>query len=169
MKKILILLSVFFFIGFQLSAQSDAAKRKSPLKVTEEKIGDVKLKIIYSSPAVNDREIYGHLVLYSKVWRAGANEATTIEFSRPVRINGKKLDAGKYSFFVIPNRTEKWTIIFNTKSNQWGAFSYDKSQDALRTETDVKRIDKVENLTYGIENNYVFLDWENKRILFKVD
>jgi len=105
--------------------------RISPKAFVTQTIGKTDVSISYSRPGVKGRKIWGGLVPYNKVWRAGANEATKITFSTDVLINGKKLRKGAYSFFVIP--TEKnWTIIFNKVADQWGAFEYNPAEDILR-------------------------------------
>lgn len=109
------------------------------------------VRVLYHRPAAKEREIFGKLVPYGKVWRAGANDATTISFSRNVIINGKKLERGVYSLFILPEET-KWTFIFNKMLNQWGAFSYDQQFDVMRVEAPVKMNDKQEWLKYDFEN-----------------
>src|SRR5205085_4953821 len=89
--------------------------------------------ITYSRPGVKGRVIWGELVPYDKVWRTGANEATTIAFSEDVKINGQALPAGTYSLHTIPGK-DMWTIIFNKQAEQWGSFKYDQSKDALRVQ-----------------------------------
>ncbi|WP_167856456.1 DUF2911 domain-containing protein [Hymenobacter metallicola] len=118
----------------------------SPAATATGKAGAATVTIKYSSPSVKGRSVYGGLVPYGKVWRAGANEATTVEFSKDVTVQGQKLPAGTYAFFVIP--TEKdWTVIFNKTAKQWGAFKYDEKQDALRvTATPRKAATMTESL-----------------------
>jgi hypothetical protein len=81
--------------------------------------GDLALKVYYNRPYKKDRVIFGNLVAYDKVWRTGANEATTFETNKSLTIEGKKLSAGKYSLWTIP-RENTWTIIFNSEHGQWG-------------------------------------------------
>ena len=143
-------------------AQSAPAKeaKPSPAATATGKIGAATVTVAYSSPAVKGRPIWGGLVPYGQVWRAGANEATTVEFSKAVTVEGKALPAGKYGFFVIP--TEKqWTVIFNKVSNQWGAFKYDEKQDALRvTVTPRKAARMSERLVYEVKPTGLVLRWE---------
>ncbi|PJJ48552.1 DUF2911 domain-containing protein [Hymenobacter chitinivorans] len=133
----------------------------SPAATATGKIGGANVTIKYSSPSVKGRQIYGGLVPYGQVWRAGANEATTVEFSKDVMVQGKKLPAGTYAFFVIP--TEKdWTVIFNKTAKQWGAFKYDEKQDALRvTATPRKTTAPAESLAYDVTKDGIVLRWEN--------
>ncbi|MEQ8624144.1 MAG: DUF2911 domain-containing protein [Vicingaceae bacterium] len=170
MKKINLLLIGFLILGgLQLSAQEDKSDRPSPPRTEEGKIGDAMVTIEYSSPSVKGREIFGGLEKFGKVWRAGANEATTIEFSQDVMINGEELPAGKYAFFVTPKKEGDWTIYFNTEAKQWGAYKKDDSKDALVTEASTSEIDNVEMLTYTIEDNMIHLDWATTRLSFEVE
>ena len=105
--------------------------RPSPPQEVKAVVGDLSISIAYSSPGVKNRKIWGELVPYNKVWRTGANEATTIEVSRDCKVGGSVLKAGKYSLFSIPGENE-WTIIFNSVPDQWGAYKYDAAKDALR-------------------------------------
>lgn len=105
--------------------------RVSANATVSQTIGITDVAITYGRPLVNERTIYGDLVPYDQVWRLGANEATTITFSHDVTIEGQALAAGTYALFAIPHQNE-WTVIFNKTANQWGAFSYDEGEDALR-------------------------------------
>ena len=112
-------------------------------------IGDTPaiVRVIYSRPAKKDREIFGGMIKYDKVWRMGANEAAEIKFYRDVTINGNKVAAGTYALYAIPNADE-WTIILSTDLDQWGAYSYTEDKDVLRVSVPVKSIDEVvENFT----------------------
>src|SRR5262249_25372543 len=97
-------------------------KRASPPATAEGKIDGVNVKIAYSQPSAKGRKIMGGLVPYGEVWRTGANETTSIEFSGPVKVEGKDIAKGKYALFTIPGENE-WTVIFN-KTIKWGHFSY---------------------------------------------
>lgn len=106
-----------------------------------------KIKVVYSRPAKKGREIFGALEPFGKVWRVGANEQTEIRFFAPVTIGGKKVAAGTYSLFAIPN-ADKWEVIVNTQTDRWGAYSYDKSKDVARVEVPVSTLAQpVENLS----------------------
>src|SRR5262249_3783013 len=94
-----------------------------------QRVGITDITITYHRPLVNDRKVWDALVPYGKVWRAGANENTTITFSDPVTIEGKALDAGTYGLHMIPT-ADQWTIIFSKNSTSWGAFTYDQAEDA---------------------------------------
>ncbi|MBF9143143.1 DUF2911 domain-containing protein [Hymenobacter sp. BT439] len=136
--------------------------KPSPAATATGKVGSTDVTVNYSSPGVKGRKIFGGLETYGKVWRAGANEATTVEFSKDVKVEGKALPAGKYGFFVIPAESGPWTVIFNKVPNQWGAFKYDEKQDALRVMvTPRKSATLTERLVYEIKSPGLVLRWEN--------
>ncbi|HVG16391.1 MAG TPA: DUF2911 domain-containing protein [Chitinophagaceae bacterium] len=135
---------------------------KSPADSATGKFGDATVKIKYSSPSVNGRKIWGGLEPYGKVWRAGANNATTFTVDKNVQVEGKTLPAGKYAFFVIPTEGADWTVIFNKVAEQWGAFKYDQAQDALRVSVKPRKSAALkERLAYSVNPEGVVLQWEN--------
>lgn len=145
--------------------------KKSPKASISYTIGLTDITINYSSPAVNGRTIWGDLEPWNEIWRAGANEATTIEFSTPVILEGKPLAKGKYAFFVIPKEEgEIWTIIFNKVADQWGAYQYNKEEDALRADVKVKMgRESEERLNYRIvdtakDGGYIRLAWDKMQM-----
>ncbi len=163
--KILLSFLGMAFFGATVSAQmGDKQKRESPPATMEATIGDAKITIDYSQPAVKNREVYGKLVPYGKVWRTGANEATTFETSADITVNGKKLSAGKYSLFTIPAEDGEWTVIFNENSEQWGAYKYDESEDAVRVSVNAVSHKMTERMTFQNESNVIFLDWAETRV-----
>jgi len=99
------------------------------------------IKIIYSRPQKKGRDIFGVLEQYGSVWRFGANENTEVRFFRKVNIGGKKIKAGSYSLFAIPNK-DSWTIILNSQTDRWGAFTYDSGKDVVRVNVPVKSLPK---------------------------
>jgi hypothetical protein len=94
-------------------------------------VGVTQVTISYSRPGVKGRVIWGELVPYDKVWRTGANQATSIVFSTEVTIDGQKVPAGTYSLHTIPGK-EDWTVIFNKEADQWGSYDYDPAKDVVR-------------------------------------
>ncbi|GAA4350715.1 DUF2911 domain-containing protein [Hymenobacter saemangeumensis] len=145
-------------------AQDSPKAVASPPATAVGKIGAADVTVKYSSPAVKGRSIWGGLVPYGQVWRAGANEATTIEFSKPVKVEGKDLPAGKYSFFVVPSEQE-WKIIFNKTANQWGAFKYEEKTDALRAAVKPRPLaTPSERLTYEVQPSGLVLRWEKMEL-----
>lgn len=136
-------------------------KKASPAEVAQGKINGAAITINYSSPSVKNRVIWGDLVPFGKVWRAGANEATTFESNKDLTVEGQKLPAGKYSFFVIPEKGST-TVIFNKVDKQWGSTNYDEKQDALRVKVKQQvRKDKLERLTYAVSPKMITLSWDN--------
>lgn len=127
--------AVFLFVAPHSQAQDvvpapDA--RPSPLALTQITLDDgTYVKVHYSSPRKRGRTIFGGLVPYDSVWRLGANEATEMTTTGPIRIGDEELPAGTYSVFAIPGE-DAWTLIFNRNLGQWGAFSYSEDADALR-------------------------------------
>ncbi len=103
----------------------------SPACTLKQRIGLTDIEIAYSRPGVKGRTIFGSLVPYGQVWRTGANAATKITFSTPVKLNGTDVPAGTYALFTIPGEDE-WTIIINKGATQWGAFQYDEKADVAR-------------------------------------
>jgi hypothetical protein len=145
----------------------------SPPASANAKIGTTDVTVKYSSPAVKGRKVWGELVPYGQVWRTGANEATTITFSKDVTVEGQKLKAGTYGLFTLPGDKE-WTIIFNKTAKQWGAFKYDQAQDALRvkvkpmaSKTMNERM-KIDVQPKGKAAGVVTIMWENLAVPFNV-
>lgn len=143
-------------------------KKASPAETATGKINGATITISYGSPSVKGRAIWGELVPYGEVWRAGANEATTFETDKEIMVEGKKLPAGKYAFFVIPEKNAA-TIIFNKDWKQWGAYKMDAKQEQLRVKvTPKKSASLTEKLTYKINKDHVTLSWENWDIPVKI-
>jgi len=165
------MVTVFTLVLFSVSliAQEDKSKRPSPPAKVSEKVGNATITIDYSQPSVKGREIWGGLVPYGKVWRTGANEATTFETSTDVKIEGESLKAGKYGLFTIPE-SDEWTFIFNSVPDQWGAFEYDASKDVLRVKVKSQKVDQnTEKMTFEIDDGMVSLLWEKLKVGFKVE
>lgn len=144
--------------------------QKSSLMQT---IGTTDMTITYSRPGVKGRQIWGALVPYDKVWRTGANEATTISFSDDVSVNGQTLPKGTYSLQTIPGR-DSWTLIFNKAADQWGSFTYDQSKDQLRVTAKPVNAPFTEWMTFEVpaltaDRATVVLRWENLAVPFTVE
>ena len=168
MRKIstLILAAMIMVLTISLFAQDK--KPKSPKAEVEGQVGKAKVKIVYSQPSARERKIMGGLVPFGEVWRTGANMATTIEFDKPVKIEGKDLAAGKYALFTIPNENE-WTIIINKNYDQMGAFNYDEKEDVLRVKVKPGKTEQfVETFTITPEKDQISMKWENTVVAFKV-
>jgi hypothetical protein len=146
--------------------------RQSQHAVISQRIGITDITISYHRPLVNNRKVWDGLVPYGKVWRAGANENTTITFSDPVTIEGKTLDKGTYGLHMIPN-ADQWTIIFSKNSTSWGSFTYNDSEDALRVNVKPQATEMHNALTYDFDqlqpdSAVVTLAWEKVAVPFKV-
>ena len=136
-------------------------------------IGTTDITINYHRPGVKGRTIWGGLVPYDTPWRMGANQATTIEFSDAVMIDGKEVPAGKYSFFAIPGR-ESWTFILNKDPNQWGAYGYDSAKDQARVQAKPVAAPHNEWMRFTIDpvtpgSAVVTMNWEKIAVPLKVD
>ena len=136
-------------------------------------IGITDVKINYHRPLVNGRKIFGTpLAPYGQVWRAGANENTTIEFTDPVTIEGQPLAKGVYGLHMIPNQ-DSWTVIFSRNSTSWGSFTYDQKEDALRVNVKPEKAETQEALKYDIDlvkpdSAVVKLRWAEVAVPFTV-
>ena len=161
-------------LGGAVSAQNDlnlpdvsqAAEVKQRIALTD-------IVIKYHRPLVNRRKIWGGLVPYGKVWRAGANENTTIEFSDPVSVEGQPLAKGVYGLHMIPN-PDSWTVIFSKTNRAWGSYSYDQKDDALRVNVKPKTFAETkEALEFDFEDlkptsTAATLKWEKLGVPFTV-
>jgi len=135
-------------------------------------IGLTDITINYHRPLVNGRQVWGKLVPYGQVWRAGANENTTITFTDPVTIEGQALDKGAYGLHMIPGESQ-WTVIFSKMSTAWGSFSYKQDEDALRVTVKSQPAEFHDALTYDFDDvkpdsAVVTLSWEKIAVPFKV-
>jgi hypothetical protein len=170
---------ILVFAAFVLATASALAQSPpltlpdaSPAASVNQTVGLTDITISYHRPAVNKRKIWGELVPYGEVWRAGANMNTTVTFSSDVTVGGKKLSAGTYGLHMIP--TEKdWTVIFSNVSSAWGSFSYDQKEDALRFTVTPKAADFEERLEYRFEDPtetsaMAVLQWDKLAVSFPV-
>jgi len=163
------------FTGTRSSAQSitlDIPRDSQHAKVIQ-RVGITDITINYHRPLVKGRKVWGNIVPYGQVWRAGANENTTIAFSDPVNIEGKSLAKGVYGLHMIPAENE-WTIIFSKNSTAWGSFTYNQSEDALRVTVKPQPAEMKEALAYEVDNvtptsATITLRWEKVAVPFKVD
>lgn len=178
-RSVLLLALLFSFFGSFAQTELPEAD-KSPLDISYYPVnypllkiqGQVKeppvARVIYSRPKKEGRPVFGNLVEYGKLWRLGANEATEIEFYKPVTIGGKKLAKGRYTLFAIVNE-KSWTIIFNKDTDVWGSFKYNATKDAARIEVPVEKMETpVELLGMTFEKSKtgvnLVIAWETTRI-----
>jgi len=174
MKKTkLIALALVSTFAFSVNAQIESPQ-PSPLGEVEQKIGLTDIEIEYSRPGKKDREIFGKLVPYGKIWRTGANASTKIEISDDIKINGKELKKGKYALYTIPGESE-WTIIFHKNLSYWGVGDYKEAEDALRiTAKPTKLGVTVETLTFAFSNfttsgGKLMLMWDNTMVAMDIE
>jgi hypothetical protein len=165
MNRFYALIVICLVVNYAVTAQTSTlpAVDKSPmdasyypqnypvLKIQEKVTEPLLARIIYSRPKKEGRSIFGALVEFGKVWRLGANEATEIEFFKNVRINGKKINKGRYTLYAIPYE-KTWIIIVNKETDTWGHFKYDAKKDVVRIEVPVQKPTEVlEFLAMGFE------------------
>ncbi|MCX6214429.1 DUF2911 domain-containing protein [Spirosoma sp.] len=180
MKKTALLLGFILFTIATASAQTFRGLDKTPMdmayypddyahdrKFAPAKIGTDKamVRITYNRPFKNGREVFGKLVPYGKVWRAGANEAPEIKFYQDVTIGGKKIPAGSYALLTIPNENE-WIIILSSDVDQWGAYSYNEKLDVARVNVPVQKAETpLENFSIQFakkdaKNAVMYMGWD---------
>ena len=172
--RALFVIEGLLLFGLVANAQSFVLDlpRPSPHAVLTQRIGITDVTINYHRPMVNKRKVWGGLVPYGQVWRAGANENTTIKFSDPVTIEGKALPKGTYGLHMIPGENE-WTVIFSNNSTSWGSFTYDQAEDALRVTVKPQMAEFHEALAYDFDDvtpnsAVVTLRWEKVAVPFRV-
>jgi hypothetical protein len=146
--------------------------RQSQHALITQRIGLTDITVNYHRPLVNSRQIWGKVVPYGDVWRAGANENTTVTFTDPVTIEGQPLDKGTYGLHMIPGENQ-WTVIFSKMSTAWGSFSYKQGEDALRVTVKPQTAEFHDALTYDFDDvkpdsTVVTLRWEKVAVPFKV-
>ncbi len=172
-----LLLTVLVMVGslsLELLAQTPVSfPRVSPQRETAIRIGFNDVVINYHAPSVRNRQIWNGVVPYGSIWRAGANENTTITFDYDVGIEGKALPAGTYGVHMIPGES-RWTIIFNKDHTAWGSFNYRESEDALRVDVTPVSADHREWLGYDFEDVtrtsvVAYMHWEKVKVPFAIE
>jgi hypothetical protein len=173
MKRLVLAAALVVAAALPAAAQQQIrTPRPSQKQIVTQTVGVTDITINYSRPGVKNRSIWGALVPYDKVWRTGANEATSIQFSDDVTINGQPLPKGTYSLHTIPTAGD-WTIIFNKVADQWGSYSYDEKSDALRVKATPQKSEFREWLTFDFpqisaDAATVAIRWENISVPFTV-
>jgi hypothetical protein len=168
MKKKSAIFAVFLLCIAVFAMAQEKAPPKSPPADAECKFSDGKtIKMHYSSPRMRGRKIYGGLVPYDEVWRTGANEATTFVTDTNLTVAGKDVPAGSYTIFTVPG-PDKWTLIINKKTGEWGIPYKYESDELLRADMNVSKTPSpVDNFTIGFEQTggacTMNLDWESTR------
>jgi len=146
--------------------------RQSQHAVLTQRVGITDITVNYHRPLVNGRKVWGTLVPYGQVWRAGANENTTIQFKDAVTVEGQSLPAGTYGLHMIPGENE-WTVIFSKNYTSWGSFTYKESEDAVRVKVKPQATDMHEALTYDFDDvkpdaTVLTLRWEKVAVPVKI-
>lgn len=165
---------MFLFSVITITAQQNLTTPQASQQASvSQRVGLTDIEVKYHRPAVNKREIWGGLVPYDQVWRAGANENTTISFSTEVMIENNKVAAGTYGLHMIPTKNS-WTIIFSKDNAAWGSFFYDQTNDVLRFSVTPLQSDFQEWLSYlfdklSTNSTTLNLKWEKLSIPIKID
>lgn len=173
MKKLfasfaIVALSAASLTSFAQAAEDKTKRPSPPAEATVTLASGAVISINYSQPSVKGRTIGKDLEpMAGKVWRTGANEATTFTTTSDIKVNGSSLPAGKYALFTIANDKE-WTVIFNKKADQWGAYDYSKEQDALRIQATASRSAQFsEKLTFtAAKDGSISLLWGDYKVVF---
>lgn len=175
LKRILIFLSIVAVALFCYSyfVENIFSPRESPKDTVEFKLNDLQLEVFYNRPSKKGREIFGALVPYGKVWRTGANEATTFETNKNLMVKGVYLPAGNYTLWTVP-KDSTWNVIFNTKQYPWGVDAemqpmWDPNYDILEIDVPVQKLDKtVEQFTIAFDNSTDNLEltmaWDDTKV-----
>jgi hypothetical protein len=165
MKRLFQIKALGLFAVVLLTATVSFAAQLSPRESIIGKIGTANISIDYGAPSVRNRKIYGGLVPYDKLWRAGANEATTFTTDKDILVEGKPLKAGKYTLFVKPSKS-KFTVVINSQTGQWGIkkdgeANEDPKNDIVVAMVKPEKVKFTEQLKYVITNKGFDLVWEN--------
>ncbi|MFN0159206.1 MAG: DUF2911 domain-containing protein [Bacteroidota bacterium] len=173
--KRLILLGVLAMVHAIAMAQFPAMKtpQPSPKASVSQTVGISEVTIVYSKPGIKNRKVWGDLVPYDQVWRAGANENTTLSFSHDATVGGKLLPAGTYGLHMIPTMND-WTVILSKNSTSWGSFFYKEGEDAVRVKVKPQPVEHQEWLLYTLDNLSdksvdVVMQWEKLKVAFKLE
>ena len=155
MKNYLLLLGFLIANIFPAFSQEQLLSPKKTAKGTN-------VEVTYGQPSKRNRVVFGELVPYGEVWRAGANEATEITFGKDATFAGKPVKAGTYTLFIVPKEKE-WDIILNAVLKQWGAYEYEKIKGKnvlVSTMPVIKKDEVVEKLTYTVKDNNLMIEWD---------
>jgi hypothetical protein len=170
MKKLLLTA----FLAVSVTAYSQWSKpAASPKQSIEQQFSLSKISVEYGRPGVKGRKIFGDLVPFNQVWRAGANAATKITFSQNVNFGGKIVSAGSYSLFVTPTEKE-WKIILNSVANQWGAYEYNEKMNIAEVSVPVQKLgDKQEYFEISLQpvddhSANMIMKWDMTQVLIPI-
>lgn len=161
MKKLLLLLAV----GIAVTGNG-----QNPPKSPHDTVSTKGVTVTYGRPYKKGRDVFGGLEPFGKVWRLGANEATTIKFEKNTKFGDQVIPAGTYTMSALLNENE-WTLILNTVLGQWGAFDYDKNKehDIAKVTVPVKKLSApIEQLTIRFNDNDMIIEWDETQVTVKV-
>ena len=158
MRKILLAMAVMVAVtGYSQKSPHDTVSTKD-------------VTVTYGRPYKKGRDVFGTLEPFGKVWRLGADQATTIKFEKNTKFGNKEIPAGTYTLFALLNEKE-WTFILNSQLGQWGAFSYDKNKekDIAQVTVPVRKLDNVvEQLTIRFSDENMIVEWDQTQVMVKV-
>ena len=163
-----------FSVPFRAPAPHVDFPAASPTATLKQRVGLTDVELVYSRPGMKGRKVFGGLVPYGEVWRTGANSATRITFTTPVKLQGTPVGAGTYELFTIPG-AEGWTVILQKAAKQWGAYAYDQKNDVARVTAKPVALEvPYETFTIGIgdirdESATLNLLWEKTRVPVKLE
>jgi Protein of unknown function (DUF2911) len=166
-------LACLAFFSVSACAQQDKSSRPSPPEKAECKLaGGKSVTVDYSSPRAKGRKIFGGLVPYDKVWRAGANEATSFVADTDLSVGGTTVPAGRYTIFAIPN-PDRWTLVISKKTGEWGTAYPGPGDDLARIDMKASKLSSpLENFTIAFDQGgsgcTMHMDWENTRATIDV-
>jgi len=164
--KAVAFLAVALLVSTFAFAQKPAA---SPRDSVSGKIGSAMVSINYGAPSVRGRKIFGGLQPWDKMWRGGANQATTLVTDKSIKVEGKTLPAGKYTLFITPSEKGDWTVTINSQTGQWGITKTgdandDPTKDVVVAKVKTKTAPFTETLKYVITGKGFSLIWENTEV-----
>ena len=157
----LILLLMVGLLSVECAQNRDKTKRPSPPASDTSLVNTAQVIIDYSSPAVKKRKLLGGLIPIDKIWRTGANEATNFIVDKDILVMGQLLPKGRYSYFTVASES-MWVIIFNKNWDQWGSYSYDESEDALRIQVLPYQVEQFqERMKFYFKDEELVFHWGN--------
>ncbi len=176
MKKYLLhffLLAAFLTIGQVATAQLKLPQA-SPEAYIRQTIGLTDITVRYHAPGVKGRKIFGSLVPYGQLWRAGANEATLITFSDELFLNNERVPAGTYYFYILPENDSTWNVVLNRDTTLWGLEGYNELNDVAYLQVKPKKADFKETMQFSfsdisINKGYLNLNWENTQVSLHIE
>ncbi|WP_192820831.1 DUF2911 domain-containing protein [Rufibacter sp. LB8] len=168
-KFSLLVVVAFLSSTFTFAQTTLTLPQASPRATVTQTIGVTEVTVNYGAPGVKNRKVWGNLVPYNQVWRAGANEATTISFSRDVRISQENIPAGTYTLYVLPQDSVNWQLILSKQKGLWGTEGYDSKQDQVRIPMAAQTNDFHETLQYSfndvqLTSGRLYLRWADKQL-----